>query len=212
MISPLAIIAIISMLLSKRAKSNSPTFLLGWILGLIIVGGVVLSIAGVRNLSAGGGPPIEASIIRLAAGVLLLFLAARQWTASLTPGEQPKALTRMNTIDTFTSAEAFGLGLLLSAAYPKNLILIIITALTIAEAQLNPLLSTTLFAVFIIISSILVIIPMLAPFVLGGKAVKTLDSWKAWNLEHYAAVLVTILVVLAAMNLGRGLTALFGGG
>jgi hypothetical protein len=214
MISPLSIVAVISMLLSKRARSNSLTFLLGWILGLIIVGGAVLLIAGRQNFSPGSEPSIGASIFKLLAGVLLLFLATMAWRASTRPGEQSKVLTRINAIDTFTSGEAFGLGLLLSAAYPKNLTLTLLAALTIVQAQVSGLLNITVigvFTIFIIVSSILVVIPMLASFVLRDKAAQTLDSWKAWNTEHYAAVLVVTLLALAAMNLGRGLDGIFGG-
>jgi len=208
MISPLSIIVVISMLSSKRAKSNSLTFLLGWILGLIIIGGVVLTIVGRQNFSPSSQPSIEASIIRVLAGMLLLYLAVRVWRVSITPGEQPPLLTRINAIDTYTSAKAFGLGLLLSAAYPKNLTLTIIAALTIAQAQVSDLLNTEVFAVFIIISSILVVVPILTSFVLGDKAAQTLDSWKAWNIEHYTAVMLVVFLALAAMNLGKGLNGL----
>jgi hypothetical protein len=213
MISPLSIIAVISMLSSKRAKNYSLTFLLGWILGLIIIGGAVLLLAGTQNFSPGSEPSIGASIFKLLAGVLLLFLAVRQWRAS-TRGKQPKVLMRINAIDMFTSAKAFGLGLLLSAAYPKNLTLTLIAALTIVQAQVSGLLNITVigvFIIFIIISSILVVIPVLVFFILGDKAAQTLDSWKAWNMEHYAAVLVVTFLALAAMNLGKGLNGLFGG-
>ena len=209
MISPLPIIVVISMLSSKHAKSKSLTFLLGWILGLIIIGSVVLSIAGTQNFSPRSEPSIEASIIRLLAGVLLLFLAANEWRISIRPGEQPKLLTRINAIDTSTSAKTFGLGLLLSAAYPKNLTLTLIAALNIAQAQVSGLLNTEVFAVFIIISSILVVIPVLTSFVLGDKAAQTLDGWKAWNMEHYTAVMLVVFLALAAMNLGKGLSGLF---
>lgn len=209
MISPLSIVVVISMLSSKRAKSNSLTFLLGWILGLIIIGGVVLTIVGRQNFSPSSQPSIEASIIRVLAGVLLLYLAVRVWRVSITPGEQPPLLTRINAIDTYTSAKAFGLGLLLSAAYPKNLTLTIIAALNIAQAQVSDLLNTEVFAIFIIISSILVVVPILTSFVLGDKAAQTLDSWKAWNIEHYTAVMLVVFLALAAMNLGKGLNGLF---
>jgi MFS family permease len=213
MISPLSIIAVISMLLSKRAKSNSLVFLFGWILGLIIIGGAALLIASTQNFSPGSEPSTGASIIRLLAGVLLLFLAAMEWRVSIRPGEQPKLLTRVNAVDASTQAKAFGLGLLLSAAYPKNLTLTIIAALTIVQAQVSGSLNITSFAVFIIfiiISSALVIIPVLTFLVLGDKAAQTLDSWRAWNMEHYAAVLIVIFLGLAAMNLGKGLSGLFG--
>ena len=208
MISPLSIIVVISMLSSKRAKSNSLIFLLGWILGLSVIIGVVLLITGMLDFSPRSEPSVGASIIKVLAGVLILYLAVRVWKVSITPGEQPPLLTRINAIDTYTSAKAFGLGLLLSAAYPKNLTLTLIAALNIAQAQVSGLLNTEVFAVFIIISSILVVIPVLTSFVLGDKAAQTLDSWKAWNIEHYTAVMLVVFLALAAMNLGKGLNGL----
>ena len=213
MISPLSVIAVISMLLSKRAKSTSLVFLFGWILGLIIIGGAVLSLAATQNFSPGSEPSTGASIIKLLAGVLLLFLAAMEWRVNIRPGEQPKLLTRVNAVDTSTPAKAFGLGLLLSAAYPKNFTLTVVAALTIVQAQVSGfpnITSFTVFIIFIIISSILIVIPVLTYLILGGKAAQMLDSWKAWNVEHYTAVLVVTFLALAAMNLGKGLTGLFG--
>lgn len=212
MISPLSIIAVISMLLSKRAKSNSLTFLLGWILGLITIGGAVLLIAGTQNFSPGSEPSTGASIIRVLGGLLLLFLATMVWRISIR-GEQPKLLKQINAMDTFTTAKAFGLGLFLSAVYPKNLILTLIAALTIVQSQVSGLLNITVlsvFIIFLIISSILVVIPVLASFILGDKAAQTLNNWKAWNVEHYTAVMVVLMLALAAMNLGKGLNGLFG--
>jgi hypothetical protein len=55
-------------------------------------------------------------------------------------------------------------------------------------------------------------ITRLIGFGLSEKEAQTLESWKAWNTEYYAAVLVIILVALAAMNLGKGLNGLLGGG
>ena len=45
-LSPLPIIAVVLTLTSRRAKANGPAFVLGWLLGLGIVGAVVLSPAG----------------------------------------------------------------------------------------------------------------------------------------------------------------------
>ena len=209
MISPLSIVAVISMLLTRRGRGNSLTFLLGWILGLIIIGSIVFSIAGMRDYSPGSEPSIAASIIKLLAGVLLLFLATMMWRISIR-GEQPKLLAQINAMKTFTPVKAFGLGLLLSAAYPKNLTLTLIAALTIVQAQVSTLLNIEVFVIFIIICSILIIIPVFASFVLGDASLQILNRWKAWNEKHYTAVMVIILIGLATMNLGKGLTGLLG--
>ncbi len=51
-LSPIPIIAVVLMLTSRRARVNGPVFVLGWLLGLGIVGVIVLSLA------AGRGPAV----------------------------------------------------------------------------------------------------------------------------------------------------------
>jgi len=41
-ISPLPIVALVLMLVSRRGRTNGPAFALGWIVGLAIVGAIVL--------------------------------------------------------------------------------------------------------------------------------------------------------------------------
>jgi hypothetical protein len=55
-ISPIPIIAVVLMLTTSRAKTNGPAFLLGWLLGLGIVGAIVLAIAGPAGASQSGAP------------------------------------------------------------------------------------------------------------------------------------------------------------
>ena len=45
-LSPLPIIAVVLMLVGRRARANGPLFVVGWLVGLGIVGTIVLAIAG----------------------------------------------------------------------------------------------------------------------------------------------------------------------
>ena len=45
-VSPIPIIAVVLMLTSRRAKVNGLAFVVGWLVGLGIVGAIVLSLAG----------------------------------------------------------------------------------------------------------------------------------------------------------------------
>src|SRR5438552_17203229 len=55
-ISPVPIIAVILMLFSQRARSNGPAFLVGLVLALAVVGSIVLALASLGKISAGGTP------------------------------------------------------------------------------------------------------------------------------------------------------------
>ena len=71
-ISPVPIIALILMLLSKSATKNSLAFALGWIFGLTVVGVVVLAL-GLGPTAVASRTPCAA--VKVVIGLLLIGLA-----------------------------------------------------------------------------------------------------------------------------------------
>jgi hypothetical protein len=55
-LSPIPIIAVVLMLTSRKAKVNGPAFILGWLIGLGVIGAIVLSVAGPGGASSSGSP------------------------------------------------------------------------------------------------------------------------------------------------------------
>src|SRR5690349_11470468 len=78
-ISPFPIVGIVLILIGPRGRSNGPAFLLGWWIGLAVVGTVVLLLADGADASENGGLATWVSVLQLLAGLLLLALALRQW-------------------------------------------------------------------------------------------------------------------------------------
>ena len=70
-ISPVPVIALILMLFSRRATTNSVAFLGGWLIGLVVVSIIVLSI----GIQASGENADSGGWIKLVIGVLFLALA-----------------------------------------------------------------------------------------------------------------------------------------
>jgi threonine/homoserine/homoserine lactone efflux protein len=209
-ISPVPIIAVILMLFSKKARSNGPAFLGGWVLGLAVVGTVVLILAAAGKVSAGGAPSTASYVIKLLLGLLFLAMAARQWKSRPKEGEQPAMPKWMAGIDAFTTGKSFGLAFLLSAVNPKNLALTLAAALTIAQAGLSDGQEAAALIVFILIASLTVGIPVLYYLAAGAAAQKTLDGWKSWLLANNATVMVILLLVLGVMLVGQGFGGLTG--
>jgi Sap, sulfolipid-1-addressing protein len=56
-VSPMPIVAVILMLVTPKARSNGPAFLLGWLVGVGLGGAVLLALAGPTNASDDGAPP-----------------------------------------------------------------------------------------------------------------------------------------------------------
>lgn len=86
-LSPIPIIAVVLLLTTPRARTNGPAFVLGWLLGLGVVGAVVLALAGSGDAGQNGQPATWVSWLKLLLGVLLL-VAVRQFRARPHQGEQ----------------------------------------------------------------------------------------------------------------------------
>jgi Sap, sulfolipid-1-addressing protein len=85
--------------------------------------GIVLSLAGTAGASTSGAPAAWVSWVKIALGVLLLLVAARQFRSRPHGDDQPQMPKWMATIDKTTPVVAVGLAAVLSGADPKNLLL-----------------------------------------------------------------------------------------
>lgn len=208
-ISPVPIIAVILMLFSARARSNGPVFLAGWMLGLVAVGVVVLALAGAAGAEDDGGPSTVASVVKLLLGLLLLLMAVRQWRDRPEPGEEAPVPGWMRAIDSFTAGRALGLAVLLSAVNPKNLALAVAAATTIAQAALSGGQTATALAVFVVLASASIAVPVVFYLVGGSRAKTVLDGWKTWLSANNATVMTVLLSVFGTVLLGKGIGGLF---
>jgi tellurite resistance protein TehA-like permease len=84
-----AIIAVILMLFSRRARVNGPLFLLGWVVALCTVSGVIYAISDQSNASTSSSASDTISWLKIVFGVLFLLLALRQYRNRPAPGAEP---------------------------------------------------------------------------------------------------------------------------
>jgi hypothetical protein len=207
-ISVLPIIAIILMLITPRARSNGLAFLAGWLLGLVIVGGAVLVIANAAGVSSSSGPSTAVYAIKLTLGVLFLLLTVKQWRSRPGPGEQAAPPKWMTALDTFGSGKSLGLGAALSGVNPKNLVLTIGAAASIAQTGLPGGQQVGVLAVFIVLASVTVAAPLVVYLAMGAKASGLLDGWRTWLAGNNAAIMMVLFVVFGALLVGQGIAGL----
>jgi threonine/homoserine/homoserine lactone efflux protein len=201
-ISPVPIIAIVLMLGTPRARSNGLAFALGWLAGLTIVGGALLTLASGNSQENDGGPETWVSIVKLVLGVLFLLLAARTWRSRPKAGQEAAMPRWMQAIDTFTTGRSLVFGVLLSGVNPKNLALTIAAATTIAQTGISGGESAGALIVFILIGSLSILTPVFIYFALGTRAAVILDELKDWMAGHNAAIMTVLLLVLGAKLVG----------
>jgi threonine/homoserine/homoserine lactone efflux protein len=210
-LSPIPIVAVILMLFSKNARSTSFGFLVGWFLGVAVEATVVVFIADPAQEATGGEESLLSVIVHIVLGLLLLFLAYRNWKTRPEPGEQVEMPKWMSSIDSITAGKALGLGALLSGVNPKNLALILGAGVAIAAAGLNSTQTIIALIVFIIIACISVAAPVIVYLVMGDKAEPMLNSWKTWLTHNNATVMMLLCLVFGIVVLSKGLGGLIGG-
>ena len=207
-LSPIPIIAVILMLGTPRARTDGPAFALGWVLGLSVVAIAVVAITSAAGDAADVGSNTSDSIswMKVGLGLVLLIMAKRQWQKRPAPGTEPELPRWMAKIDQLPPGEALGAGVLLSGLNPKNLILTLAAAASIAQV---PGITTgeeaVAVAVFVAIASVTTVGAVVLYFVGGSRATKVLADVKEYMAAHNAAIMMVILLIIGAKLIGDGL-------
>ncbi len=141
-------------------------------------------------------------------GVLFLGMAAQQWRKRPRHGEAADLPKWMATVDRITPLKAFGLGVALSAANPKNLALTLAAAASIAQAGIGAADEAIAVAVFVVIGSITVAGAVVVSLVAPKRSAVWLASLKQFMTDHSAVIMMVLLLVLGAKILGDGLGGL----
>jgi len=204
-ISPLPIVAVVLMLATERARANGPAFIVGWWLGLAVVGAVVLSTTGGAS-GSGGETPGWVNWLKLVLGVLLLVVGARQWRGRPRGGGQAAMPKWMSALDAFTPVKASGAGFVLSALNPKNLLLAIAGALAIAQAGISTGAQIGAYVVFVAIASVGVAAPVVLYFALGERSRELLDAMKDWLARNNAVIMAVLLLIIGVKLIGDAIS------
>ena len=204
-ISPIPIIAAILMLLSPKAKGTSVGFLLGWVIGIVVAVVVFTLLASVLPEQDPDAAKPVSGVIKIVLGVLLLLLAIRQWRSRPKPGEEPPLPKWMSAIDDMNAGRGFGLGFLLSAVNPKNLIMAAAAGITIGTGGLTVGEDVIAILVFTLIAASSVAVPVIAYLVASARMAGPLESLRTWLVHNNATVMAVLLLVIGVVVIGKGI-------
>ncbi|MFI1092275.1 GAP family protein [Streptomyces sp. NPDC020917] len=205
-ISPLPLIAVILMLATPKGRTNGVAFTVGWLAGLAVV--VAIVVAAGSGLTTSGEKPTWASWLKLALGMLFLLLAAQQWHGRPRQGRAAPPPKWMRALDRFTPGKAAALAVLLVVANPKNLVLAVGGAVSIATSSATGGGKTAAAALMVVIGSLCTLLPLGVYLVGGDRSAAVLGGWKESMAAHNAAIMTTVLAVLAAKYVGDAITSL----
>lgn len=204
-ISPIPIIAMVLMLGSPKGRSNGLSFLFGWLIGLFLIGTLVLLLADPAGASGDSGPALWVGWLLLALGVLAVLLGFKQWSGRPAPGKEVAMPKWMKALDQFTAGRSFGIGFLLAALNPKNLLLTLAAAAVIAAAGLSTGESFATLGVFVLIGTLGLLIPLGVFLFMGDRAPVILSDLNLWLGAHNSAIMAVLFVVIGFKLVGGGL-------
>ena len=111
----------------------------------------------------------------------------------------------MQAIDTISVPKALGLGFLLSAVNPKNLLLAASAGVTIGAAALDGGSTALVIAVFTLIGASTVLVPVVGYLVAADKLRGPLDALRGWLAKENAVIMAVLLLVIGVAVIGKGI-------
>ena len=205
-ISPTTITATVLMLLSN-AKSRTVGLLLGCLVG--VGGAVTLStlLSTLLPIQDSGGSSPGAGVIKLVAGALFLVLAGSQWRGRPATGERVELPKWMTAVDSMTPVKALVLGLLLSAVVPKNLLLALSAGVIVGEAELSVGQAATVIAIFTVIATSTVAVPVVAHLVAPARMSGPLEQLREWLVDNNVTIMVVVLLLIGVVMIGNSIAS-----
>ena len=207
-ISVTTIITTVLMLLTPKARSKTVGLLVGCVVG---VGGAVALftlLADMLPTQDSGGSSLEASVIRMVVGVLLVVLALRQWRGRPASGDRAELPKWMAGVDSIMPGKALVLGLLLSAVVPKNLLLALSAGLIVGEAAFSNGRAALVIVVFTAIATSTVAVPVVAHLVAPARMRGPFERIREWLVENNVAIMVVLLLVIGVVMIGNSIASL----
>lgn len=201
-LSPVGILPAVILLMTPRARGNGPAYLAAWLAGLTLVVTVALLVGGLVDPE----PVSEEGVswIKVVTGVVFLVMAVVKWARRPRPGQTKEPPVWMAALDAYTPRQSARLGGLLAVGNPKNLAMALAAGAEIAilDYEAGPAVGV---AVFVIVGSLGIALPVLVHAVLGQRAAPGLARARSWLERNSTALSVGVLVLLGAVLLVNGL-------
>ena len=120
-------------------------------------------------------------------------------------GEQAAMPKWMSAVDSMTAGRALGLGFLLSAVNPKNLLMAISAGVIIGGSNLGLGDTAIVIVVFVVIAGCSVLIPVIANLIAAARMAGPLDSLRGWLVDNNATIMAVLLLVIGVSVIGKGI-------
>ena len=200
------ILTMVLMLLSPHANSRTVGLLVGCLVGVAGTVALFALLAGQLSTQQPDASPTVAAGMKTLVGVVLVVLALRQWRRR--KGSEPTDLPKwMTGVDSMTTGKALVLGLLLSAAVPKNLLLGLSAGIIVGEARLSIGGAAVVIAVFTAVAISTVAVPIAAHLLAPDRVRGPLQRLREWLVASNRTIMVVVLLAIGLYMIGNGITS-----
>ncbi len=207
--SPLPVVAVLIILITKRARPGSLILAASWVVGNALLIGITIIFAGSIPEPRGGTDLWweGAFTLLLGIGLVVMGIHSRRGRRFGPKPESPP--TWVNSVDHLSPAGAGLVAFSNATTSPKNLALAIAAGRTISRSGLSASGMTSAAVLYVIVASLSVVVPVIMYFVGGDKSVTLLKRWRDSVTANAAAVMEITLLVLGIGLSVKGLYNLF---
>lgn len=214
MASPVAVMALIGILLSRHARRNGTAYLSGWVLCSSVL--TVISVIGFDAAGASGAyrqadwVPIVHAVVGAVClgGAVWTFSRARKVVARIadarTPAETATATPQLpgliRSVESYTPPRAFLFGLLVFLS-PMNIALVAAAGIEIVLADLPLRQSIPTMIGFVVASAAPVAIPVITVLARGDGADPLLERLRSWMLRHNGYLSAGIFAAVGVLQI-----------
>ena len=203
--SPLPVVGVLIILLSKRAFPGGLTLAISWVVGVITALAITIHFSASIRMPPAGTDLETEGIFALLLGIGLIVMGAlskRGRLRSPSGGEPP---AWVNSVDGLSPIGAGLFAFSNATTSPKNLALAITAGRAVTESTLFVQGALPAILIYIVLASSSVVVPVLI-YILGGqRSVALLESWRERITAHAAVIMEILLFVLGIGMSVKGL-------
>lgn len=197
------VLAVIMLLMTNKAKINTPIFLIGWLAGIQVVGTVIILSPGI--IADHGGMSDHTGTAKIVLGTILLLLIIPAFKKKSKQADTPRIPKIFNSLDNFSLAKIFFIGFAFSGLSLKNAVLAASGAAHIHTTSLIDYFETIMAVFFFsFIASFTLIIPVVIYFLMPIKMDTILLTWRNWLIKNHWNIVLTMLLVAGVLMISIG--------
>ena len=207
--SALVLAATFVVIRSERPRTNGIAFLSGFVFGTVIACGLALALGQAAVARFDSHETFKAvATVGLGLALLAVGLQVRQPTPTGPEGRSSRAAAIMGGLRNVGPAASFSMAGLLGFGGPKRLVLTFLAMASVADAGLRNVVDVPLVAIYVVVSTALVSVPVGIVVIAGERADAILARGQSWLSEHATELRKWISILVGGALVVDGLVHL----